>query len=87
MPVDDALDAEADDVLEVLRYGQASGPLDGPGRDCLGDGVLGSVLQRACKTQQFSLVHARCGEDVLELHAARGHRAGLVEDDGVHATG
>jgi hypothetical protein len=85
--VDDALDAEAGDVLEVLRYGQAPGPVGCARCDGLRDRVLRGVLQCACQAQQFALVHVRCREHVLELHPAGGHCAGLVQDDGVDTAG
>ena len=85
--VDHALDAEALGVGEGLDRRQRAELDSGGGGDGPGDGVLGGVLDRADQAQHVVRGGARGGDDVDERHLARGHRAGLVEDDGVDPAG
>ena len=49
--------------------------------------MLRPDLGGTCEPQHLGLVLARAGDDRAEAHPSGGHRAGLVEDDGVHAAG
>ena len=87
VPVDDALDAEAFEVGEAVDGGEGADPFAGAGRDGLGDGVLGGVLEGTGEAEDLVGVDAVDGDHVDECHAAGGDGAGLVEHDGVDLAG
>jgi hypothetical protein len=81
--VDDAFDAEALAVGERLDRRERADAFAGGGGYRLGDRMLGGVLQRADQPECVDLVDAVGDRHPRERHLARGHRAGLVEDDRV----
>ena len=84
MPVDHALHAEPLGVGERLDRQQLQPSGAGRRGDRSGDRVLRRVLERGREEQCLVGCRAGGGDDVHEGHATGGHRAGLVEHDGVH---
>ena len=85
--VDDAFDTESLTVVERLDGWGSAEALGGGIGDGACDGVLGGVFDRADEAQCVVGVDAVCGSHGDEGHASGSHGAGLVEDDGVDATG
>ena len=86
VPIDDALDAEPLAVHEQLGGRQLPTSMRAAAGDRAPDRVLGRMLDRADQPQHVGALDA-VGEDVDETHAAGRDGAGLVEHDGVDASG
>ena len=83
LAVDGASDPLAGHRFEVCRLGQRDATVLGSPNDCLGQRVLGALLQGRSQLQYRDLVVAGCGQDGHQLGLPLRQRTGLVDDERV----
>ena len=81
MPLDDPGDADAPLVAEACDGRQLTELPAGGARHCLGNRMLGGVLDRTGEAQDVGTRGSVQRRDLDELELALGDRAGLVEHD------
>ena len=75
------------ETLEVLDTRKVADLVPRAGRDRLRDRMLGRIFERPGQAQHLVGLFTAGRDHVQQRHRAGGHRARLVQDDGVDAAG